>query len=132
MRSDLTTLFDFLDRLTARPTPAELHAALADLRITCDDVADFVRCSERGYQRNLVRAGPWYHVWVMCWANGQRSPIHDHGASACAVRVLRGVLTETRFEMAPNGHVKAVDSRDLVAGDFCITHDDELHQVSNL
>ena len=56
----------------------------------------------------LVRAGEWYNIWVMCWKNGQRSPVHDHAASTCAVRVLRGTLTETRFELAPNGAIKAV------------------------
>src|SRR2546421_165534 len=43
-----------------------------------------------------------------------------------------GVMTETRFEFAPNGHVKAVGSRDLEEGDVCGSQDDDLHQVSNL
>jgi cysteine dioxygenase len=48
------------------------------------------------------------------------------------VRVLRGVLTETAFEFAPNGRVKAVGSRDLAAGGVCGSEDLDLHQVSNL
>jgi len=75
-------------------------------------VAGFLRFSDRGYTRNLMRAGPWYHLLVLCWKNGQRSPIHDHAGSSCAVRVLRGTLTETLFEFAPNGHVKATFSRE--------------------
>src|SRR5262249_57894797 len=58
--------------------------------------------------------------------------IHDHAGSSCGVRVLRGVMTETRFEFAPNGHVKAVASRDLAAGGVCGSEDHDLHQVSNL
>src|SRR5262249_38187953 len=69
---------------------------------------------------------------VLCWKNGQRSPIHDHTGSSCAVRVLRGVLTETAFVFAPHGRVKAVGSRDLAAGAVCGSEDRDLHQVSNL
>jgi DMSO/TMAO reductase YedYZ molybdopterin-dependent catalytic subunit len=132
MTHDLSCLFDYLDDLTGRPAPDEVHAAVSRLAITCNDVADFVRFSDAGYQRNLLRAGPWYHAWIMCWKNGQRSPIHDHGASCCVVRVLRGTLTETRFEQTPHGHIKAIGSRDLEEGAICVTQDEDLHQISNL
>jgi len=50
----------------------------------------------------------------------------------CALRVLRGVLTETVFEFTPNGHVKAIMSRDFAPGSVVCTQDSDLHQVSNL
>jgi DMSO/TMAO reductase YedYZ molybdopterin-dependent catalytic subunit len=132
MSATLSKLFQYLDGLQARASLPELKTVMAGLEITCPDVAAFVRFGEGCYQRNLVRAGPCYHLWVMCWKNGQRSPIHDHAASGCVVRVLRGTLTETRFERAPNGQVMAVGSRNLAAGSVCVTHDDDLHQISNL
>jgi DMSO/TMAO reductase YedYZ molybdopterin-dependent catalytic subunit len=132
MTGALQSLFAYLDSLNERPPLDELKQHIAGLDIAIADVADFVRFSDQAYRRNLVRAGDWYNVWVMCWKNGQRSPIHDHPNSACVVRVLRGTLTETRFVFAPNDDVKAVDSRDLESGGICATHDDDLHQVSNL
>jgi DMSO/TMAO reductase YedYZ molybdopterin-dependent catalytic subunit len=132
MADALAPLFRYLDGLTGRPTPGELQEQLARLRVGCDDLADFIHFGEQSYQRNLVRAGPWYHVWVMCWKNGQRSPIHDHASSCCAVRVLRGTATETRFATAPSGDVVAVGSRELPTGSLCVTHDGDLHQLSNL
>jgi cysteine dioxygenase len=69
---------------------------------------------------------------VLCWRNGQRSPIHDHTGSNCAVRVLRGTMTETLFEFAPNGHVKPTFSRDVPAGTVVGSVDKDMHQVSNL
>jgi cysteine dioxygenase len=68
----------------------------------------------------------------LCWKNGQRSPIHDHKGSVCALRVLRGILTETLFEFTPNGHVKALQSRDFGPGSVVVSQDSDLHQVSNL
>jgi cysteine dioxygenase len=132
MALSLHTLFDYLDGLSGRAPLAELASRLADFEIDCDDVAEFIRFSNKGYARNSLREGPWYHAWVMCWKNGQRSPIHDHAGSSCGVRVLRGTLTETIFERAPNGYIKAAFSRDLAAGGVCGSEDEDIHQVSNL
>jgi cysteine dioxygenase len=132
MARTLDAVFDYLDRLSARAELEDLVAQVAELRLDFREVAPWVRFSDRGYTRNLVRAGTWYHVLVLCWKNGQRSPIHDHAGSACAVRVLRGTLTETRFDVAPNGLVYAVGSRSLGPGGVCGSQDSDLHQISNL
>jgi cysteine dioxygenase len=132
MARTLEALLHYLDSLQGRAPLAELTSELAELEIGCEDLAEFIRFSDRHYMRNLVRAGPWYYVLVLCWKNGQRSPIHDHRGSACGVRVLRGMLTETLFEFAPNGLVKAMFSRDAAPGTVIGSEDTDLHQVSNL
>jgi cysteine dioxygenase len=132
MTCTLDELCDYLDGLDDRADLEELTARMRQLRIDCDDVAEHVLFASRGYARNLVRTGPWYSALVLCWRNGQRSPIHDHAGSSCGVRVLRGTMTETRFEFAPNGHVKAVESRDFAPGSVIGSQDFDLHQVSNL
>src|SRR5437588_745748 len=103
MARTLGGLFRYLDRLPGRAPLRELAAELAELDISAEDVAAFVRFGDGGYRRNLVRAGEWYNVWVLCWKNGQRSPIHDHAGSSCGLRVLRGTATVTRFVFTPNG-----------------------------
>jgi cysteine dioxygenase len=128
----LQALFDRLDRLEGRATLEDLASELADLNLSCQDVNAFIQFADRGYTRNLVRAGPWYNVLVLCWKNGQRSPIHDHAGSSCAVRVLRGTATETVFDYAPNGHVWATGSRAHPPGSVMASQDTDLHQVSNL
>jgi cysteine dioxygenase len=107
-------------------------SVLSRFEIVLVDLSEFVQFSENTYKRNLVRSAPNYHAWVMCWKNGQRSPIHNHAGSACVVRVLRGTLTETLFELAPNGHVKASFSRDIAEGSLIGSEDADIHQVSNL
>jgi cysteine dioxygenase len=131
MANTLEELYRFLDRLPGRPSLQRLQDEVAELEID-DELDRFIRFSDLRYTRNLVRAGPEYHVLVLCWRNGQRSPIHDHAGSACCVRVLRGTLTETQFELAPNGHVKATFSRDLLPGSVIASEDEDIHQVSNL
>jgi DMSO/TMAO reductase YedYZ molybdopterin-dependent catalytic subunit len=132
MAGKLDNLLRYLDGLTQRPPVEELGRVLREVNLTCEDVTAYLHFDERHYRRNLVRATPHYHLWVLCWKNGQRSPIHDHTGSVCAVSVLRGTATVTRFAFAPNGHVKAVCSDDYPAGTLMLNHDADTHQVSNL
>ncbi|MCI0681902.1 MAG: cysteine dioxygenase family protein [Gemmataceae bacterium] len=130
--TSLDEFVDYLDALDGRAALEDLVSQLRRLRVECGDVADYLCFSERQYMRNLMKAGAWYNIVVLCWKNGQRSPIHDHLGSSCGVRVLRGVATETLFDFAPNGQVRAVSSRDLPAGSVCGSQDTDVHQVSNL
>jgi cysteine dioxygenase len=132
MTDDLQAMYRYLDTLTDRPELACLVKELSRFEIDLEDLSEHVRFAENGYKRNLARSAPSYHVWVLCWKNGQRSPIHNHSGSACVVRVLRGTLTETLFETAPNGHIKASFSREFTEGSLIGSEDADIHQVSNL
>ena len=128
----LEPLITYLDGLTARAPVEQVEARMRDAEVTLDDVSEFVRFGERNYLRNLMKDGSWYHLLVMCWRSGQRSPIHNHDRSTCGLRVLTGVATETSFEVTPSGLVKAVSSEDLHDGGVVVTQDSLIHQVSNL
>jgi cysteine dioxygenase len=128
----LDELFDYLDGLDGRAPLAELVRRISRLDVAFEDVAEFAHFSDRQYTRNLLKAGEWYNIVVLCWKNGQRSPIHDHAGSSCGVRVLRGTATETLFDFAPNGLVRAVSSRELPEGAVTGSQDSDMHQVSNL
>ncbi|KFH47804.1 Cysteine dioxygenase-like protein [Hapsidospora chrysogenum ATCC 11550] len=55
--------------------------------------------SSRGYTRNLVDEGNGKsNLLVLVWSPGKGSPIHDHGNAHCLMKILRGNLTETRYE----------------------------------
>src|SRR5439155_1043142 len=88
--------------------------------------------SAERYVRNRLHDGPAYQALVLCWRNGQRSPIHNHRGSRCGVKVLRGVAVETVFAPAPNGMVYATGSRELRTGHICASSDEDIHQISNL
>ena len=45
--------------------------------------------------------GPASTQLVLVWTPGKGSPIHDHGNAHCIMKILRGNLTETRYEF-PN------------------------------
>jgi cysteine dioxygenase len=132
MYGPLADLLEYLDSLDGPAPLDELMERLRECEVEPKDVAEHIRFSQRHYSRNLVQAGTWYHALVLCWRNGQRSPIHDHHGSNCGVRVLKGTMTETLFDFAPNGLVRAVSSRDYSPGSVIGSRDTDMHQVSNL
>jgi hypothetical protein len=67
MKETLAALFEFLDALRGRASVRDLAAKRGGADISCEDVADHIRFWDRGYARNLVRSGAWYHVLVLCW-----------------------------------------------------------------
>jgi cysteine dioxygenase len=120
------------DALPGRIPLGALESSLADLSVTLDDVRPHLVFGADTYRRNLVHAGPGYQALVLCWRNGQRSPIHDHAGSSCGVRVLAGEAVETVFERTRSGMVYAVRSHVHAPGNVCATQDADIHQVSNL
>jgi len=126
-------LFDELDRL---PDPAvidrALLVALLEAVPSCERWIDAAAVfSERGYQRNLLRGTGRYEALLMCWRRGQRSPVHDHAGSLCAVRVLRGVVTETRYERGADGELSPAGTVRHPAGSVCVSYDADIHEISN-
>ncbi|GAB1319121.1 Cysteine dioxygenase [Madurella fahalii] len=60
----------------------------------------------RGYTRNLVDEGNGKsNLLVLVWSPGKGSPIHDHGNAHCLMKILRGNLTETRYDF-PEGETE--------------------------
>ncbi|KAI1651461.1 cysteine dioxygenase type I [Daldinia decipiens] len=58
------------------------------------------------YTRNLVDEGNGNaNLLVLVWTPGKGSPIHDHGKAHCLMKILRGNLTETRYDF-PDGDNK--------------------------
>ena len=132
MCDSIDHLFTDLDRFD-EPAVADGDPGLAG-GIASDRGGPVVlpRLQSRPVRPQPVHDGPAYQALLLCWRNGQRSPIHNHRGSNCGVKVLRGVATETVFGRAPNGMVVADRSRDLPPGHICASADDDIHQMSNL
>jgi cysteine dioxygenase len=132
MPEPIDQFFAELDRHSGPLPLPVLEDWLRDTPLTIDHLTTYLVFRADRYVRNLIHAGPGYQALALCWRNGQRSPIHNHRGSACGVKVLRGVATETVFERAPNGMVVPTGSRHLREGFLCGSIDEDIHQVSNL
>ena len=127
-----SALFDELDRYDHRVPLEFLIERVSELDIQWHEIEPFVRFAPDTYRRNLMRAGSAYHALILCWKSGQRSPIHDHRGSSCAVRVLRGTCTETLFDRSAIGPIFPTTTHQLAAGSCCGSQNADIHQISNL
>jgi cysteine dioxygenase len=128
----LVSLISLLKAEASEINSSRMQEILEQVAVTEDEIASHGRFSADDYARNLVYGDESVEVFLICWKSGHRSLIHDHGNSLGGVKVVRGVLTETLFERAPNGMIKAVSSLDYRPLDIQIEEPMTIHQVSNL
>jgi cysteine dioxygenase len=132
MTPTLDAFFAGLDRYDDHVPIKELADQMRALSIDLDDVRDFVHFSNDGYQRNLMRRGSAYDALIICWKNGQRSPIHDHEGSSCGVLVIAGTATEICYVPADDGWIRQAGSRELCQGGVCGSYDRDTHELANI
>jgi len=128
----LSSLISLLKDEAPEISCSRMQEILKQVAITQDEKHCHSRFNADDYARNLVYWDETLETFLMCWKSGQRSLIHDHGASFGGVKIVRGVLTETLFEPAPNGMMKALSSSDYKPLDIQIEEPVTIHQVSNL
>ncbi|WP_369378500.1 cysteine dioxygenase family protein [Streptomyces sp. cg36] len=99
--SDIQIAGDILEVLhllqPAREHPATVAEFVGLARSVAADRSQWAHLVQydavsRWYHR--LRTGPGYEVWLLSWVPGQRSGLHDHGASSGVLTVLEGELSE--------------------------------------
>jgi cysteine dioxygenase len=128
---NLAGLVERLSRAAARPTFEELNALLAGVEVGADELRPYVGFKEGTYARHRVHLGPHAELLVLCWRPGQRTPIHDHAGSFGAVRVLRGVMWETLFEMGESDGLRYASGREWTPGHVTGADVPDIHQLGN-
>ena len=111
---------------------ADLRRFISKLQPDRSEIERYIHFTDERYARNLVYKGDAFECLVLCWKPGQRSPIHDHANSICAVYTLDGMLSADNYRKMANGHVRADYSEDFKPGAVLTIQTTEIHQVSNL
>ena len=131
MLRGLVRLIRYMD---GRTRPGDLEVVKELLReadVEKEDMIQACKFSNVSYARNTLAKSPWYELLVICWRSGQQSRIHDHGESACGVRVVDGVATETIYRKTSPGCVTPVATRNYSKGEVCVVGGDAIHLITN-
>lgn len=130
--SVLQPLFDVLSEAGAPIELGTLTAAVGALDVTGAALGDAITIDTASYVRTLVYENAHVAVFVMAWLPGQRSPIHDHAGSACAVRIVSGRAVEQKFVVNDDGTVSRSGSPvELGAGAVTGSFDADIHAFGN-
>ena len=127
----LFALVGRLKRMDGPPAFDELSGLLEGAEVTADELRPYVSFKEGTYARHRVHAGEHAELLVLCWRPGQRTPIHDHAGSYGAVRVLRGVMWETLFEMEDGRGLAYRSSHEWTPGHVTGADVPDIHQLGN-
>jgi cysteine dioxygenase len=110
----------------------DLRRCISQLQPDRSEIEPYLHFTSERYARNLVYKCANFECLVLCWQPGQRSPIHDHATSICAVYTLDGVLSADNYRKTSSGHIRADYSEDFKPGSVLTIQTTEIHQVSNL
>ena len=116
------------DTAVSTPLPLRLLAAIA---IDQAGVADFAALAEpRPGERTAARlyVGSTHDVWLIRWAPGSGTEMHDHGGSAGALYVAAGALVEYAPTPARGGEARP---RSLATSEHRVMPAAHVHQVVN-
>jgi cysteine dioxygenase len=128
----LEELVETVMALNSVPTLKQVEAWFSSLLIRQRDYEQHRFFSDHKYARNLVVRSQYAEMLLLCWRQGQRTPIHDHGGSIGVVLVCEGMMTETMFERAPEGHVKPHNTYRRGPGVITGADVPDIHQLLNL
>ncbi|MBS1767491.1 MAG: cysteine dioxygenase family protein [Acidobacteria bacterium] len=115
------------------PTAEQQRAVLGALRHTRVDWSVMGRHlafdSDCYLRRRLFLSRSW-EILMLCWLPGQKTAIHDHGASWGSTLVMMGELTERTYR-APGGPLEPKADATLTAGQVTVESQQTIHEVSN-
>jgi len=90
----------------------------------------------RNYTRNFVDHGNGKaNLLILVWSPGKGSLVHDHAGAHCIMKVLKGALRETLYELPTGPVAEPLEvRRDSVYGTDKVTYisdDIGLHKIEN-
>jgi len=130
--SPLADLATRINELSRTPTLAEVKNWFSELTLRSHDYTHHRVFTTRKYARNLIARSEHAELLMLCWRSGQRTPIHDHGGSIGVVMVCEGLMTETMYEHAPEGHVRPYNTFRWAPGGITGADVPDIHQLLNL
>lgn len=146
LKTEVRSLVAVRDKLLALPHPYTrdaVEAAVSGLDLTRNEIEPYLNFSASGYTRTLFYRGPRFEILVLCWKDGQCSPIHDHAASICSMAVVEGVATTENYRIrdgraacaiSPGEHIPLAmtDAEVGRTGHVVTVIGGDIHRVRNL
>jgi len=104
--STLTNLISDLSEANSSTYNTLIHA----VNFNADDFKASALFSEDCYTRNCIVDNEKYELILICWCEGQKTPIHDHGGEECWVKVIEGEFEENVYKKNNKGELNLVRS----------------------
>ncbi|HEY6806973.1 MAG TPA: cysteine dioxygenase family protein [Pyrinomonadaceae bacterium] len=135
LANDITITFEdlieWLQNQTTPPSIEDITARLAQVQITPADLQPYLGFKEGNYWRHRVCRNSAAEMLVICWRQGQKTPIHDHNGSHGVVRVQQGLMWETMFTYDDEKGLQYKTGRECPTGEVTGAAEPDIHQLGN-
>lgn len=105
----LQSLDDLISALSEGERTTYNHI-IHSIKFTSKSFENYSSWSDECYTRNCIVDTERFELILICWCEGQRTPIHDHGGEECWVKVIEGEFKETVYKQKANGELTVVKS----------------------
>ena len=63
------------------------------------EIADYIKYDNDKYTRHLIYKDVDFEMLILCWKPGHKAPIHGHEGEKCFMRVEKGSLLFTNYNL---------------------------------
>jgi predicted metal-dependent enzyme (double-stranded beta helix superfamily) len=115
-----------------RPSLEALRKCALEMDVCRMPIGEYVSFTDKGYKRNVVHVSSKCEVTVLCFLEGQITPVHDHGGSLGITAITEGTMTEEFFIKQPSGVVVPTTAARHPSGAMSCIDVSTIHRVSNI
>lgn len=127
----LKTFIANLESLPDKPSMDEIKKCVREARKEPFPIQEYIGFSSQEYKRNIVHVSAKCEITVLCFKEGQFTPIHDHGGSIGVTLIEEGTFTEALFDKQPTNIITPTFTRRFYKGELSSVNLKTIHRVSN-
>jgi len=105
----LQSLDDLITALSEKERTKYNHI-IHSIKLPSSAFENYNSWSNECYTRNCIIDNEKFELILLCWCEGHRTPIHDHGGEECWVKVIEGEFKETIYKQNEAGELNFVKS----------------------
>jgi cysteine dioxygenase len=132
MNTLLKSFVDRLESLQDKPPLPMQKRCLLEMNGRHLPIEEYVSFSDQGYKRNIIHVSDKCEVTVLCFKEGQRTPIHDHADSLGITIIREGIMTEELFDKQSAGTIVPAFTRKFHTSELSYINVTTIHRVSNV
>ena len=118
----ITSLNVLIERLE-ESDPADFPSILKQMDIDPSDFDKFKTWKEDDYTRNCIVRSKNFELILLCWNQGNKTPIHSHDGQKCWVYQVEGIVDEVRYQKGENENLAVVHKQSLSPGSLTYMDD---------
>ncbi len=128
----LRSFINCLESLPDKPALDELKRCLVEMEERKVPVEEYISFSEQQYKRNIIHVSSKCEVVVLCFKEGQATPIHDHGGSLGVAIIREGTMKEELFKKQSTDMIAPTFTRKYYTSELAYVDPATIHRVSNV